>query len=140
MLRLAILLAVISTAPLSAQDWTSPNNLSGPVTRQIDQIPIEQADGFRRSLIKAIRQRVQSGELSRRDAIRIRVAMVSPAFREHCENLALTQIVFSGTTTDLVQYDEDGKIERASIDWDNLIGFLERLLPLILELISIFGA
>ena len=35
--------------------------------------------------------------------------------------------------------DEDGKIEVSRIDWEGLISFLERLVPLILKLIDLFA-
>ena len=138
MLRLAILFAVILSAPLSAQELTSPNNMSGPVTRQVDQIPIEQADGFKRSLIRAIRSEVKAGNMSRANAIKLRVALVSPAFLARAEQLAQVQIVFSGVEAEQVKYDDDGRIIAGSIDWEGLSEFLTKLIPLILQLLEMF--
>ena len=139
MLRIAILFAVLSAAPLSAQDWTSPTNMSGPVVVETSK-PVEVRDGFRSALVKAIRAKVRSGELSRSDAVRIRVAMISPAFRKHVEDLAITQMVFSGVDSDAIPFDDAGKVERASINWDSLLDYLGKLLPLIISLLDLFGA
>jgi hypothetical protein len=34
---------------------------------------------------------------------------------------------------------ENGVVERSQIDWDALLEFLEKLVPIIIQIISIFG-
>jgi hypothetical protein len=91
---------------------------------------------FRAALLKAAQASAKSGELKRLDVIRLRVATLSPAFLKQAQELAVIQMSFSGED---VPTDADGKIEVNRIDWEGLITFLERLLPLILKLIDLFA-
>jgi len=96
---------------------------------------VEAADkGFHRQLILAAIDAAKSGEIKRVDVIRLRIGLMSPAFREHCEDLAVTQMYFSGGDLPMT---EAGVVDRASIDWGSLAAFLEKLLPLILKLLEI---
>jgi hypothetical protein len=90
---------------------------------------------FRSALLKAAQSAAKSGELRRIDVIRLRVATLSPAFLEQAQELAVIQMAFSGEE---VPTDADGKIEVSRIDWEGLISFLERLIPLILKLLDLF--
>ena len=94
---------------------------------------------FRRQLIEASQKAVAKGEISRRDALKIRVASFSPAFLERAEELCVVQMAMSGENEDAIPRDETGTIDRASINWEGLAAFLERILPLILQLIAAFG-
>lgn len=94
---------------------------------------------FRRQLIAAAQKAVAKGEISRRDALKIRVASFSPAFLERAEELCVVQMAMSGENEDAIPRDETGTIDRASINWEGLAAFLERILPLILQLIAAFG-
>ena len=69
--------------------------------------------GFRRELIKAARAAARAGEISRLDAIRIRVASFSPAFLQRAQDLCVVQMAFSGdeATEDLPRT-ESGSIDR----------------------------
>ena len=94
-------------------------------------------DRFHRALIQAAVKQVRDGKMKRGELIRLRVAMLSPAFRAQAEDLAVIQMSASGS--DAVPMTPDGAVDRASIDWDALLAFLEKLIPLILKLISAFG-
>lgn len=94
---------------------------------------------FRRTLVAAAQKAAQKGEISRRDALKIRVASFSPAFLERVEDLCVVQMAMSGEDEDAIPRDADGAIDRASINWEGLAAFLERILPLILQLIAAFG-
>lgn len=96
----------------------------------------EVSDKFQGSVRKAIRQGIRSGKITRAQGVRIKVAMISPAFREHVKSLAVIQIASSGEQSEEVSYDENGKINVDGINWEGLISFLEALLPLILQLID----
>lgn len=91
---------------------------------------------FHGGMIKAIRSAREKGELTRAKALRLRVALLSPAFRKHAEDLAVIQMAFSGSD---VPVDAQGNIDRAQIDWDAIIEFLERLIPILIQLIEIFS-
>jgi hypothetical protein len=94
------------------------------------------ANPFRRALLKAADAAAKKGELKRADVIRLRVATLSPAFLERAQELAVIQMSFSGEE---VPVDENGKVDVSKIDFEKLLDFLERLLPLILKLISLFA-
>ncbi|QEF98169.1 hypothetical protein Mal15_22170 [Stieleria maiorica] len=104
-------------------------------------IETEATDGFRRSVIKAARAAAKSGTITRRDALRIRVAMFSPAFREQAQDLCVVQMAFSGeAAADELPRKANGEIDQAAIDWDQFASFLERIIPIILDLLIAFGA
>lgn len=114
------------------------------VDRAIADAPItevESRSGFRRSLVKAARKAANSGTIKRKDAVRVRIACFSPAFLDAAEDLCVIQMAFSGdeAVEDLPR-NVDGEIDRASIDWDGFASFLERIMPLVLQLIAAFGA
>jgi hypothetical protein len=91
---------------------------------------------FRRVLLKAAQAAAAKKEISRADVVRLRVASLSPAFLAQAERLAVVQMAFSGEE---VPTDAEGKIEIAKIDWDALLAFIEKLIPLILQLIDLFA-
>lgn len=106
-----------------------------------DGFDVEEAgdDPFHRGVIKAAQSLVKKGEIRRIDLIRLRVAMISPAFREHAKDLAIVQICASGVESDMVPMGADGQIDEAAIDWEGLTAFMEKLIPLIIMLIKAFG-
>jgi hypothetical protein len=95
---------------------------------------------FSAALLKAADSAARKGDISRLSVLRLRVRSLSPAFLEQARDLAVTQIVFSGEESEFVPFDDSGKVEVNRIDWEGLIAFLERLLPLILKLIDLFAA
>jgi hypothetical protein len=95
------------------------------------------APGFHRSLIKAGKIAVREGRLRRGELVRLRFAMMSPAFRKNAEDLAVGQMYWSGVGE--IPMTPDGAVDRAQIDWDAIIAFLEKLIPLLLKLITAIG-
>lgn len=91
---------------------------------------------FRQALLKAADSAAKAGEIKRADVVRLRVASLSPAFLQQAERLAVVQMAFSG---DEVPTLDDGRIDVAKIDWDALLAFLEKLIPIILQLIDMFA-
>jgi hypothetical protein len=91
---------------------------------------------FRSALLKAAQEAAKKGELKRIDVVRLRVATLSPAFLERAQELALVQMSFSGEE---VPTDDSGKIDVSRIDFEKLLDFLERLLPLLLKLLDLFA-
>ena len=95
---------------------------------------------FHRELIRAavkLSKKADSG-VSRRDVIRLRVAMLSPAFRERAEELAIVQLYFNGSE---LPTNPDGSIAVDEIKWDSSdwAAFLEKLVPIVLALLKLFG-
>jgi len=95
---------------------------------------------FRAALLKAVDSAVKNGDISRVTALRLRVRSLAPAFLEQVKDLAVTQIVFSGEESEFVPIGDDGKVLVNGINWEGLIAFLERLIPLIIKLMDLFAA
>lgn len=91
---------------------------------------------FHRSIIKAALVAQERGEISRLDVIRLRFAMLSPAFRKHAEDLAVLQMYFHDGNLPL---NVDGTVNRSNIDWSKLMEYLIKLLPLFLEILRLLG-
>lgn len=105
---------------------------------EVTQAELSSGNNFSRAIVKAAVAAQRSGTISRVDLFRLRVAMLSPSFRQQAEELAIIQMAASGEETPF-QYAEDGTIIRTAIDWEGLAAFLEKLLPLILTLLKAFG-
>lgn len=91
---------------------------------------------FAKAVAKAARKMRREGKITRLQQIRLRVAMLSPAFRQHAQELAIIQMAYSGADVPMT---EDGKIDIASINFEGLLDFIERLIPLIMRLMEIFS-
>ena len=119
----------------------NPNDLpidspkSDPVVQETDR-PVEmrvpKRTAFQKELVKAVRAQRKAKNLSAAQAIRLRVAITSPAFAKRAEDLAVIQMAFS----DDVPRTETGAIDRAGINWEGLAKFLQALLPLLLQLLE----
>lgn len=111
------------------------------VVQQVVKLEVNEAEKpFHRELIRAAvraSKKADSG-VSRRDVIRLRVAMLSPAFRESSQELAIVQLYFNGSE---LPTNPDGSIAVDEIKWDaeQWIAFLEKLVPIVLALLKIFG-
>ena len=130
---------VVASPPAVVATVTNP----APVADFVDAnfVETESSDGLRRELVKASRKAVRSGTITRRDARRVRVALFSPAFREAAEDLCIVQMAFSGDdAADNLPRKANGDIDRVAIDWEGFAAFLERILPLIVDLLIAFGA
>ena len=102
------------------------------VERKVQVAFNEAADGdtFHRSMVNAVRSARQNGSINGRQAVRIRVALMAPAFRAEAQALCMTQMAFSG---------EAGDIDQTAIDWESFGAFLEKIIPLIIDLLTRFG-
>jgi hypothetical protein len=107
-----------------------------PIMAHAQVVETAQQESFRKSVIKAAQSLQQKGELKRSEVVKLRVALLSPSFRQRAEDLAVIQMSASGED---VPVDENGLIQRANIDWDKLLAFLEKLIPIILQLITAFS-
>jgi hypothetical protein len=111
---------------------------SNPPKKSSD-VPIEKARSeISVELVKAATALQRKGEITRIQLVRLRVAMLSPAFRQKVEDLAVVQMSASGEDGPF-EVDENGEIRRETIDWNGLATFLEKLVPLVLALIKAFG-
>ena len=136
MLRIAILVALFLIPVGFVNAQTLVKHTDG-TTFMISEV--ESSDSFHREIIRAASKLRVKGELSRAKMIRLRVAMLSPAFRQRAKELAVTQMAFSNSDAP-IPVNSQGEIDETAIDWDSLADFLERLIPIIVQLMSIFGA
>ena len=111
--------------------------LNGNQEKPNQVLEVEAQSSFHKNVIRAAIKLHKKGEIKRSQLLRLRICMLSPAFRNSAEELAITQMVFSGAEN--VQMNENGVVERSQIDWDALLEFLEKLVPIIIQIISIFG-
>ena len=123
-------------------DWSEPKQIPEHVLAQVDEPadkPMQVADTFRETLTKAIVEARKNGKINFREAVKLRVAMRSPAFVQRAQELAVTQVAFSGEESDAVPFDEDGVVMVEGINWEGLAKFLEAFVPLLLSLLKAFG-
>jgi len=139
-----LLVAILMPAPLASSDWSDVPAAIHAVTSLITETqdpPIAAAvvarTDFHAGIVSAAVRARQDGTITARESLRIRIAMLSPAFRQAAEDLAVIQIAFSGS--DDVPVDANGQINRTAIDWSNLPAFLEALIPLLIQLLQLFG-
>ena len=83
---------------------------------------------FRAALLKSGEQAVKSGELSRLDLMRLRLATMSPKMLATAHQFAAEQCLSDGLCASY-----------GAINWDQLLAFIKELIPLILELIKLFS-
>jgi hypothetical protein len=134
LIAIAIALSIPQTS--YAQDISEPVVVTETQDRQETAGRIK----LRAGIIRAGRSAMRKGDISRREFNRIRVATLLPSVMDQVEDAAIMQISASGEDTgDIFECSDDGKINRASIDWDQLAAFLEKLLPIILQIITIFA-
>lgn len=111
---------------------------SSQVSDRVFEVTASDNTKFRRAMAKALNASRKSDRISRTDAIKVRVAMFSPAFRDHVKKMCVVQMAFSENSEVLPRTDS-GEIDVASIDWEGFASFLERIVPLIMELLTAFG-
>ena len=104
-----------------------------PKQDEIKVVEVKDGNSFHKSVIRGAIKAQRDGKITRKQLRRIRVAMLSPAFREQVKELATVQMLSSG---------ESDKIPRIgeNIDWDALGDFLERIWPLVLQLLDVILA
>ena len=129
-LFLAIVLGVLFVGSATAQDVSTP---AKPVITEVAA-----GDSFHASMVKALKSAADSKQITKRQSRRLRIKLLSPAFRAEVKELAVTQMAFSDDA-DWLPRSADGKVQVGDIDWSEIISFLEKLIPLIERLISLFG-
>jgi hypothetical protein len=100
---------------------------------------VEVNDSFKSSLVKAIQAARQSDKITAKEALKLRIACMSPAFVERAHELAVVQIAFSGEESSSVPMSADGVVQVASINWEGLAKFMEVFIPLLITLLKAFG-
>ena len=94
-------------------------------------------NSFRAAMRKATTKARQNGTITVKQALRIKVAMFSPAFRTVAEDLAVIQMAFyDGDDAPELKRTDSGSVDRTAINWEGFLAFLERLIPLLLQLLD----
>jgi hypothetical protein len=144
--RLLIFAALLLAAPAYGQTLEGPSGIvvsrgevASPLVQVDEPVEVARGDKFHGGLVKAIRSAQKKGTITRRQALRLRVSLLAPSFRAEAKRLALVQMIFS-EDGDQLPRTADGRVDETAINWDGLIMFLEKLLPILLQLLEIFGA
>lgn len=96
-------------------------------TQAITPLAIGDRIAFRRSLLEAARNARKSGEITS-----IQFFMLSAASRNPAVLDKMQQAVHEAAI-------EEGLATAQAIDWDSLISFIEKLIPIIIQLIDLFS-
>lgn len=126
-----VLLTTAAPTTVFSQEGTA---ISSSEFQDVQVVEAAAGDSFHREVIRTALSEVRKGNLSRRDMIRLRVAMLSPSFREHAKELAIIQMASSGSEN--LPFTESGTVDEAAIDWEGLTAFMEKFIPLLLKLIE----
>lgn len=94
---------------------------SGSATTQWRQ------NGFKKAFLEAVKRSRASGEINMLEATVLRIKSNNSRFLEQVEQHVRETAI------------AEGVVEGQAIDWDALIEFIERLIPLIIKLIDLFG-
>jgi len=87
---------------------------------------------FRQTMLEAARKARSSGELERGEYVRIWLASLNPKNVEKCQQFVEDEAAAAGVSLP--------KSNGADApDWTSILEFIKTLLPLILQLISLFG-
>lgn len=87
------------------------------------------ADNFRQQVIEA----AKSAGLSARDVLRVRIRTLGPAVLEEIHGLAVSEGRACGAIP------MESAAEPVGIDWAALADFLVKIMPLILQVLALFG-
>jgi hypothetical protein len=122
-----VALAILVFSPvLSAQESPLPNFTEPAV--MLGEPTATSLVGFRKALISTAEQAVKSGEISRVELFKLRVATMNPKVLKQMHQACAEQVL------------SDGKAKSFSaIDWSKLIEIIKELLPVILQIISLFS-
>jgi hypothetical protein len=121
---------LLSLVPVSA---TEPR-----LATDFSEVSASKKSDFSKSVIQAAVSAQKKGQIKRAQLLQIRLAMLSPSVRSQAEDLVVMELAASGMEG-VYTLDADGKIDRSSIDWDQLLAFIEKLIPIILDLIKLFA-
>ena len=144
------IVAIALCPQIQAQEINSPATTWKSAEKWIDEAKTEtqgvevKRDSFHRAVIKAVNSQVKQRKLTRAKAFVIKARMLTPAFRKELKSTFLTQMFLSKEDPDAVEAwwprTEDGRIDTASIDWDQLVSQIEKWMNIILELIEFLNS
>ena len=89
--------------------------------------------------MELVREAVRDSDLRPRRKARMLRLLKYPSVQDRVKMFVTGSAIDAGEIDTQIIVMPDGSIAMPAIDWDNLLSFIERLLPLILQLISLFG-
>jgi len=98
-----------------------------PVAQGITQLAIGDRIGFRRSLLAAARKAREAGDITPGQFFLLSAASRNPGTLDKMQAAVHEAAI------------EEGLATAQAIDWDQLIGFIEKLIPIIIQLIDLFS-
>lgn len=96
------------------------------------------ASSFREEVAQGIVEKAEkSDELTRFEKRRVRRVMNDRWWNQWRRDRVVDQVVKQLIQSEQVVVTPDGV--QAAVDWDSVLAFIEKLIPLILQLVSLFG-
>ncbi len=89
--------------------------------------PAVKLQAFRKVLVSQAEASCKAGEISRQDVFKLRLATVSPKALKQIHQACCEHVIADGKAT-----------TATAIDWSKLLEVIKELLPIILQLISLF--
>lgn len=106
---------------------TQPSQASQASSLEVTQLRIGDRSSFRKSLLAAGRKARDAGEITSLEFFLLSAASRNPATLEKMQAAVHEAAI------------EEGLATTQAIDWDSLITFIEKLIPIIIKLIELFG-
>lgn len=106
---------------------------------QFQKAPVVQETatvGFKKAFRQAIRKARVEEKITVKDALRLQMAITSPAFAKVAEDIAILELMSRDV---VLPVDTDGNIQREVVDWLTILEILITLMPYILELLTEWG-
>jgi hypothetical protein len=131
------LLTVFGCTQAYAQDPFTPDQKLEPTISMMSAAdvafvadpPAKRMAEFRRSLLTAAEQSFRDGDLTRAELVRIRLTTLNPKTCAKLHQCCCEQMVCEGRV-------QSGMV--AAIDWSKALAILKELIPVILQIISLF--
>lgn len=96
-------------------------------TQVVEQLAIGDRIKFRRSLLAAAKQARNAGDITPAQYFLLSAASRNPLVLDRIQQAVHEAAI------------EEGLATAQAIDWDSLIGFIEKLIPIIIQLIDLFS-
>lgn len=134
-----VLMVLVLFSVAYSEDSTSVNWTAAPAVAAVEPgaasadpaaTLVTASPTFKKAVVKAAEESFRKGDINRWDLAKIRLC---PARRlAEAQSCVTDEAVRAGVM-------KPADVANANFDWSALLAFIEKLLPLILQLISIFG-
>jgi len=90
-----------------------------------------------KTTLRMVRKAIADSDLSLGQKILARIALRRKSVQDRVTDFVTSQAIDDGVI--VMPAMVDGQMVEAAIDWDALLEFIEKLIPLIMQLIALFG-